>query len=362
MRICFFLSSLDCGGAERVAVELCSSWVKLGHEVILVTTSWGAVGSFYEINPKIKLVRLSENKCKKNYFNKIYAIKNLIKNNKPNIVISFLPNVNIQLLISRFFSDFSLIICERSDPLVQPIGLLWTIACKLLYWKASVLVVQTKSVEARVKGLFFGVNNIVSVPNPVPEEIKNHKIKNKNNCKFVYLGRLSKEKNIEDIIYSFGDFLKKTNKLNWLLEIYGDGPMMPYIERLIIDLKIESNVLIMGKTSDPWDVLSSASIFVMASKFEGFPNALLEAMAIGIPCISTDCQSGPAEISDNGRYVKLIPVGDRKKMAEAMIYLANNESDRREMGELGKLFVLKNYSSDRVINYWDKIFETYGSK
>jgi glycosyltransferase involved in cell wall biosynthesis len=132
------------------------------------------------------------------------------------------------------------------------------------------------------------------------------------------------------------------------LTIYGEGPLQRELQGLIEQKKLSENIILYGRTNDMMSELKKNDLFVMSSNYEGMPNALLEAMALGMPCISTDCRTGPSEMIDNYNSGILVSVNDAKEMAEAIKFMVEQSEQAHNMGNKAREFVVKNCTVDVI--------------
>jgi GalNAc-alpha-(1->4)-GalNAc-alpha-(1->3)-diNAcBac-PP-undecaprenol alpha-1,4-N-acetyl-D-galactosaminyltransferase len=367
MIIHLLTSSLGSGGAERVATTLCNQWVVRGDSVKLVPTYMGISSPFYAVHDGVKQIDLSVLVKRKPtrlglYIARIQALRHLIKTDVPNVIISFLPNVNIIALAATAFSGRKCIICERSDPSIQPIGWVLRLACWLCYRYADAVCVQTQSVATSIRYVFPGLKKVVGIPNPLPTELLQWRARGTTSGQktLLSLGRLSGEKQVSMIVEAFG--LLASTHLDWDLHIYGEGPLHAVLQSQINSMGLSGRVLLKGNTTEPWKVMAQADAFVMASRFEGFPNALLEAMGVGLPCVAVDCPSGPREISRDGKDALLVDVGDKAALVNAIGLLMADATLRKELGQRGRASVTERYSLETVLKHWDDLFDSLGVK
>ena len=179
--------------------------------------------------------------------------------------------------------------------------------------------------------------------------------------KIVCTARLSPEKNQAFLIKTFA--LIKDKYPEYKLEIYGEGPCRNDLQKLIDDLNVNSCVRLMGRKHDIIKYIQDASVFVLPSNSEGMPNALLEAMALGIPCISTDCPiGGPADIIDDGVNGILIPMNDQNALIEAIDKIISNQIFANKLSKNASLVTSK-FDTDIICKEWGeyliKIKENY---
>jgi glycosyltransferase involved in cell wall biosynthesis len=367
MKLIFLVSSLGSGGAERVAVTLCNAWASRGNQVTLIATFSGGGDIFYSVNKAVEILQLPSQNAKigslyykKRRFTRLIMLRNLIIDRQPDIVVSFLPNVNIAAILTTYNTRYKLIIGERSDPSARPKNGLWHFACKLLYRRADCLTVQTNSVATTVSNIYSNLKKVAVLPNPLPFDIPVRSLDFVNGDRKILLslGRLSSEKQVDQIISAFSLLSEKFPE--WDLHIYGDGPLRASLIQQVKDAGLIGRVRLMGNTSSPWAVMAEADLFVMASQYEGFPNALLEAMGVGLACVSTDCRSGPREISENGRVASLVPSGVHSALVEALAQLMGNDAARESLGRQARESVIRRYSLPSVLQAWDAVFDEIG--
>lgn len=366
MNIVLLVSSLNSGGAERVATTLCNAWAERGDYVTLVPTFSGGGTPFYPVSEQVELVYLADlvnvgrRTGGKQYVARLGGLRGLVRARKPDVVISFLPNVNIAALAATAFTGVPCVIGERSDPSVQPIGTAWRVACTLFYRFADVVTVQTESVAGSIRRLYGGLRRVVVVPNPVPEpllrwqaHLTNPLPKRKT---LLSLGRLADEKQLDQLIDCFR--LLAPLFPDWDFDIWGDGPERAALQAQIDASDLGARVRLRGRSQTPWQVMAQADVFVMNSRYEGFPNALLEAMAVGLPCVAAACPSGPREISNDGRDALLFPPGDVEGLRQALMRLMASAELRASLGQQARASVLARYSMAAVLQRWDDLIAT----
>ncbi len=365
MKVHFLTSSLGAGGAERVASTLCNEWVTQGHEVTLIATFSGGGVAFYPVSALVNVIFLADlvpkrRKSLSSYWQRLFVLRKIILSNSADVVVSFLPNVNIAAIFATAFTKVPLVISERRDPISQPTSRSWEFACAMLYRFSDAVVVQTESVLRSIGGLYPSLKRVACVPNPLPQKIEQFlRIdKAKSRCVLLSLGRLATEKQIEHSVKAFGALANSHE--GWDLHIYGDGPAHAGLASLIGELDLQGRVFLMGKTTEPWDVMAKADAFVMTSRHEGFPNALLEAMGIGLPCVVYDCPSGPHEITRGGLDALLVPLNDQAALTQALQRVMDDAALRKDLGGRARASVLARYELKVVLRQWDAVFRQVG--
>ena len=364
MKILFNIGNLQKGGAERVIANLSNNLNNKGYDISIV------IGpneqSFYKINQDVKIYAIDKNKVYKNRIQKnILRIKELnkvIKEVKPDVIVSFLPEPSYRVLFIKVFNrKLKIIVSVRNDPKIEYKSILNKIAMKILYPKANGFVFQTA--EARD----FFCNKIkrksVIIPNPLNEQFVDEKInKNKNKNKLIVnVGRLEEQKNQALLIKAFNEVVKKHPE--YKLIIYGEGTLRRKLEDMISDMGLNKNVFLPGNVNDVIDKLNEAEIFILSSNFEGMPNALMEAMAMGLACISTDCPCGGPRflIKQDSNGILLKKDCDYKDMAEKINYLIENEQIRKQISNKA-IEIRDELNPEKINEIWEKYIRRIGEK
>lgn len=360
MKIALIINAIQCGGADRVIVSMANYWSAKGLNVTLITFDHERAEPFYPLDPKIIYHPMNLKNESKSIFDKlygnlkrIYKIRQSLQQIQPDVVISFIDITNIIVLFATMRMRFPVIVSERIDPQYHFIGR-WDKIRMLLYPYASALVCQTYRAKAYFpKGI---QEKTVIIPNPVIFPSKAEDFQPSFQKPFIMaLGRLHPQKGHDILLRAFA-LVNKAHP-DWKLIIVGEGPFRQELENLIIELQIEKSVFLPGKVLNVYAILKQADIFVHPSRFEGFPNALCEAMACGLPVIATDCPSGPAEIIQNHVNGILVPNQCVKGLAEAMKFLILNKSERERLSTKA-LLILDQFSQDKIMEQWEDLIST----
>ena len=347
MKIFFIVSSLNAGGAERVISLMANYWAGLNHNLSIMTIS--SDKTFYNLDPKINIIKLGLDRNPESIISglkanitRIKAIRREIISVKPDIVISFLTQTNIVTTIACKSLSIPVILSERNNPSKEDISTIWKIARYFTYRLSDLLVVQTKQVQKFFKS--YGVK-IEIIPNPVRTintiRIKKEKI-------ILAAGRLTPQKGFDLLIKAFA----KVSSKEWQLIILGDGPERNNLNKLIADLGLINRVQLPGLSKDIDTFFSQASIFVLSSRFEGFPNVLCEAMASGLPCISFNCDSGPSDMIEHNVNGVLVEKENKKALSNAINDLINNEDKRNSLGKKA-LKITENLNIEKIMKQWE---------
>lgn len=366
MRIALLASSMGAGGAERVASTLANAWAGMGREVFLVPTFLGSDASGYATQPGVVMAPLAgffseplARVCGRTS-TKLRAMRKLISSISPDVVISFLTNVNVMTIVALTGMDKPLIISERADVTARvEMPKILDLARRAIYQFADALVVQTEDAALRYRRCIYRIPQTSVIANPLPRELHEDRRRvshGDGGGEIVAMGRLVAQKQFDQLIMAFAQVFR--TETAWKLTIWGEGPLRKKLEDLVVQLQMQERVRLPGVTSSPWDRMASAQIFALTSAYEGFPNSMLEAMALGMPCVAYDCPTGPKELSDNGAAAVLVPSGDVASLAGALRMLADEPTQRMQIGQLAAQSVRERFSQAAILSKWDNLFGT----
>jgi GalNAc-alpha-(1->4)-GalNAc-alpha-(1->3)-diNAcBac-PP-undecaprenol alpha-1,4-N-acetyl-D-galactosaminyltransferase len=345
------------GGAERVVSSLANE-LSNTYEIIIVTLSGS--DSHYHLHPDIKHIKCSTKsttsgtifKALSNNYMLTKKLISILKNYNSDLVIGFTTTANILALIASQRLHIPCIISERSNPYIYVPNKFWTFLRKLTYKKANYIIVQTKLVQSFFNQ-FTNQKKVIILPNPLAVDLTTNKQNNvpKENV-VLSVGRLDKNKAQDLLIRAFSNI----DNTNWTLVFVGDGIEKQNYINLTKELNIESKVTFVGNSSKIYDYYNSSKIFAFTSKSEGFPNALIEAMYFELPCISTNCPTGPSEIIIDGINGFLIPVNDQSALEHNLEQLISSEELQKELGK-NAYHTVKKFESEHVVSKWEKIIQ-----
>lgn len=345
----FLIHSLSGGGAERVMSVLCSNLVTRGYEVHLGL--FRRTENDYPLDEGVQVHLLSERKqgASKigNSLHRIKQFSHLIKEINPDFVVPFMGTVVIESFWASRFKKTTFISAVRVDPKNVQLNKLNKFLITYTYNHSDAVFVQNemqrKCFSNKTQRKTFAVFN------PVSQVFLDNEHRNSGNiANIATSGRLTEQKNHKMLIDVIKLVAEKHPEVK--LTIYGEGKLREELENYIIEKKLEDNVKMFGRTNDMLGELQKNDIFVMSSNYEGMPNALLEAMALGMPCISTDCRTGPSDMIESYKNGILVPVKDAAKMAEAICYMIEHSNEANGMGKKARNFVIENCTVEIVID------------
>ena len=338
------------GGAEKSMIETANGLSKLGNDVTIISFKDNKV--VYDINQDVKYIFIPEHKGKKikKLFNRFLDLKKKLAEIKPDIVISFWLQPAIYSAILSKFIGFKSIYSERGDPTDEEYKGILEVSRYIFFKLIDGFVFQSRAAkECFPKSI---QNRGVVINNPVYIKYNDYDITQHRKKVIVNVGRLHNQKNQQLLINAFAEISNIFPE--YILEIYGEGELKCVLEKQIEKLNLQNRIILKGTTKHLFDEIVNASLFVLSSDYEGMPNALMEAMALGVPCISTDYKPGGVrELITYGKNGLFIKRGSVKDLAQAMIYMLENNNKAEMMGREAKK-ICNTHSVDTIIRMWEK--------
>jgi len=365
MRLTLVISSLACGGAERVMTTIANYWAARERDITLLTLDDGSVPPFYDLDDRVchkalGLAGNSDNRATglRNNLKRISGLRQAIRNSRPDIVISFMDKMNIVTLAAAQGLRVPVIISERTDPALKSIGGIWNQLRRWTYPLADMIIVQSKSALDYFPPQLQSRARII--PNPISRpRIDTQVCEQLVKPSLIAMGRLGQEKGFDLLLQAFARL--KDEHREWTLTIIGDGSLRVELESLRDSLGLNDRVRLPGRVKHPQDLLRQGDLFVMPSRREGFPMALCEAMACGLPVICAACSGGPREIVRNGIDGLLIPTEDVDALTAAMDRLMRDEAERKRLAS-GARQVTERFGIEKVMGMWEEALERAGIK
>lgn len=354
------ISSLAAGGAEKVMSMMANYWAERGHDISVLTIA-SPREDFFTLNPgvqRIALDQMTESRSVfqaiRNNLQRVVWIRRKLQTVLPQIVVSFVDKTNVLTLLAALGLNLPVVISERTNPRFHQIGWGWQWLRRAFYSKASAVVVQSEGVLSWAKRNHVN-RRVVKIPNPIAECTLRHHRSERRGRTVLSIGRLGPEKGFDFLLRAFALCLNHTSE--WRLVICGEGPERSRLENLAKELGINHKVFLPGQVKDSEAILGDADLFVLSSRFEGFPNVLLEAMACGLPVISFNCPSGPSEIIQDNSNGILVPAGDVASLATAMDRLMRDGRERKRLGE-NAILVKEKFGLEKTMGMWEGLLLT----
>ncbi len=342
--ILFVIPSLSGGGAERVVSIWASALAKLGERVHLLV--FFRTSDEYGLDDSVLLHSISPGKEEHDrlqLWKKLLAVRRALKEIRPDVVIPFLPHVGLLVTAARLGLPIAVIETIRNNPHTVPESRLFRWLRNLSVALSRRCIVQT---EAQLRYFPRWLRRRMAVfANPVSNEFceTRKQFGEKKIRKIIVAGRLVEQKNYPLLIRAFTGAAGKDKSIE--LDIYGEGPLRNALEVMISQAGLQDRVRLRGRAGDMAEALLHGDLYVLSSSYEGMPNSLMEAMAEGLPCISTDCPTGPADLIVSGVNGLLVPAGDAPALERAMLWMIGNTDIAVEMGSRARKIILGRHSA-----------------
>jgi glycosyltransferase involved in cell wall biosynthesis len=360
MRITLVIDSLGPGGAQRVLTTMANYWVAKDRPVALVTLRGSDVPPAFVLEPDVSLIRLGTIRPGRRALQSLWgkgrhipALRKAIIEARPDVVVSFIDRVNVFAVLATRGLEVPVVVSERTEPAAYPLGWMWRRLRAWTYPSAAALVAQTAAALRYFPPAPGRIDRVI--PNPVVRGKTEAEPSRQARAPYRVLGmgRLGREKGFDRLLAAFAQVAPQFPE--WELEIWGEGPERQALERQRSHLGLGPRASLPGVTRDPTGLMRSADLFVLSSRFEGFPNVLCEAMACGLPVISYDCPSGPREIVRHEIDGLLVsPGGGVRALSAALARLMGDPDERGRLAARGPE-VLGRFDLDQVMGLWDEL-------
>ena len=352
-KIAFLIPSLNAGGAERVVATLANSLVD-SFDVTIIVLYKSPI--FFKLDKDVNVIFCADE------YKAIYSLKNsvsshlrfirtiikIVKTNNISLIIGFMTTPNIYAVLTARYSGIKSIISERVHPDYTEASKFWFTIRKRLYPLADILVVQTQDIADYFRK-FVNSRKIQIILNPLnPELIDKRDITVEKENIVLNVGRLDYQKNQDMLIRAFANI----KNFDWKLVIVGDGREFVNYKDLICKLGLEEQVELAGNVEDVSSYYNKSKIFAFTSRFEGFPNALTEAMYFGLAPIATDCPSGPSELIKNRENGFLIPSENSEILEDKLSLLLSDSQLTEEFGAEAKKDTDK-FKIENISKQWE---------
>jgi GalNAc-alpha-(1->4)-GalNAc-alpha-(1->3)-diNAcBac-PP-undecaprenol alpha-1,4-N-acetyl-D-galactosaminyltransferase len=355
--IAVVIDGFGSGGAQRVAAHLIGHWQSVGRDVVAITLK-SPKEDFFELPAGVKRIVIAGVRASANPWSALIANigriirlrRALVRANAATVIV-FLTPMNVLAILASIGLRLTLAISERNDPQRQDPGIQWRFLRRLLYRFADRITANSAhAVEIMSsyvpRARLAVVRNPVSLPETMADPVSNRIILN--------VGRLVPQKGQIQILQALS-FLDVA-AAGWQLNILGDGPLRDELIQQGRGLGIGPIVDLLGNVRDPSPFYKSAGIFVLSSLYEGTPNALLEAMSFGLPCIVSDCLPGALDYVEDGRTGLVYRAGDSRHLAACLQRLMDDASLRKKLGEAARARVAQD-SITAVAARWEELLD-----
>jgi glycosyltransferase involved in cell wall biosynthesis len=360
MRLTLVIASMARGGAEQVLATLANRWEGMGRQVTLLTLDDGAHPPAVPLAPGIvhRPLGLAQGSrglpaAVRQNLRRVRHLREAIQASAPAVVVSFMDQTNVLTLLATLGLKVPVIVAERNHPTLRPLGRSWRLLKRLTYPRATRLVVQTRHVVQEYPAALR--ERIHIIPNPVaPVATEPAEPAPQARRTVAAMGRLVPQKGFDLLLEAWGRLAGRWP--DWRLEIWGEGEQRAALEHLREALGLQGSVTLPGRTDDPQAVFRRAAVFVLSSRYEGFPNVLGEAMACGVPPVSFDCRHGPGEILRDGIDGLLVPAEDVASLAASLERLIADPALRARLGTRARE-ITSRFGLSSVAERWEILLE-----
>ncbi|WP_456473461.1 glycosyltransferase family 4 protein [Desulfolithobacter sp.] len=367
MHLLLFIHSLSAGGAERVTANLANYWAGKSWKITVVTMT-GRERDFYELHPTIRRIALRADADSPNMFaaiwhnfHRVRALRQVLKREKPDVALGMMSAASSLLSIAATGTGIPAIGSERTYPPEFPVGRVWAWLRRRTYPRLSAVVAQTEK-SAQWLRIQAGAHRVPVIPNPVfypllPQEPRVMPLQITGSAPgdnmLLAAGRLGPEKGFDRLLNAFAELAPRFP--DWCLAIVGEGKCRTELEKQAAERALEDRVFLPGTVGNIGDWYDAADLYVMTSRFEGFPNTLVEALAHGLPAVSVDCDTGPRDILRHDIDGLLVPQNDHAALVDTLAKVMGDENLRHRYAE-SAIEARERFSMERIDRMWGELF------
>ncbi|MDH5570286.1 MAG: glycosyltransferase family 4 protein [Gammaproteobacteria bacterium] len=358
MKITLVIFGMSSGGAERVMAIMANYWAKRDKDITLITLR-SVDSDFYVLDSRINRIALNLYSNDpvfsfRNFFSRLRLLRKAIKDSHPDVVISFMARMNATVLLSTIGVSVPVIVSEHNDHRQSQLGFMWTLLRRWSYSWADAVVVLTDEL-CDVASKFVSKNRLHVIPNPAVPVPENENLEPPFDLPspfIVSMGRLNPQKGFDLLLEAFS----RIDSEEWSLVILGEGEERETLESLVVQYGLSSRVFLPGRVNIPSTILRQADLFVLSSRYEGFPMAILEALSCGLPVLSFDCPTGPNVIIRDGIDGVLVPAEDVEALAKGIKRLIGDEQERFRLAKKANE-VVGRFSTEKVMAKWECLLD-----
>ena len=350
----FLIKSLStAGGTERVTTMLANILSEKGYNVTIITLFSGE--QFFVTHKNVRILSLNKSSEGNIYTllpHNITVLHNLFKREKTDVCVSVCSAMSLISIPASFFSKVKIITWEHFNANVDWNRITTPLSRKMSAMFSEKVIVLTSTDKLNYEKK-YSASNVMCIHNPVTIDCGDARALLTNKI-VLAIGRLEPQKGFDILLETWA--LCNCRKDGWILKIVGDGSMKSELQEQIIRLGLKDEVFLEAPDKDVVSLYLNASIYVMSSRFEGLPLVLIEAMSIGLPIISFDCETGPREIIENGKTGILVENGNKTALAETIDSLSSNREKLMEFGD-NSIKSSRRFNADTIINQWINLFD-----
>jgi GalNAc-alpha-(1->4)-GalNAc-alpha-(1->3)-diNAcBac-PP-undecaprenol alpha-1,4-N-acetyl-D-galactosaminyltransferase len=361
MRVTFVIPVIGSGGAEHALAILASRWAAAGRLITILSYDDGTRPPFYDLDSRIQHVPMNiagdssgTLAAISNNLRRARLLRRELQRSRPDLVVSFIDQTNVLTLVAAMGLAVPVVVVEQSDPRSFPLKRVWARLRLITYARARrIVLLSLRDAD------FFPMRlqrRVAVIPNafvpPEPEAELSERAPQR--PALIALGRLHRDKGFDILLEAFA--LIRDDHPEWDLTILGEGEERSGLEKRRDELGLAGRVSYPGRVKDPYAHLRRATLFVLPSRAEGFPLALCEALACGLPAVCTDCAGGVRDIIEDGVNGVIVPVDDATALARALSCLMSDEPKRRSLARRAPE-VLERFNPEKTFAAWESLLQ-----
>jgi glycosyltransferase involved in cell wall biosynthesis len=353
------------GGAERVTANLSRHWAEQGWDVTIVTLAPQSE-DFYELHRAVRRIALNligESESILSGFlaniSRVWALRRVLRHRKPDVVLGMMSTAGIIAVLAGFGLRCRVIVSERIHPPCLSLGRIWEKLRAVVYRQACAVVALTDETACWLKK-YTRARNVVVIPNaltrPVPTRfppLDPHALISNNRRMLLAAGRLDRQKGFDLLLDAFAGLAGRWSA--WDLVILGEGPERTALEMQVTSLGLTGRAFLPGRVGNIGEWYKHADIYALSSRFEGFPNTLLEAMSWGCPVVGFDCDTGPRDIIHHCVDGLLVGPENAVSLGAALAILME-DGFRRYLAR-NAVEVRERFSPEKIMAMWGRLLE-----
>jgi GalNAc-alpha-(1->4)-GalNAc-alpha-(1->3)-diNAcBac-PP-undecaprenol alpha-1,4-N-acetyl-D-galactosaminyltransferase len=348
------IGSLQGGGAERQMADMANFWAAKDWNVVVATWSGPEAADFYPLDARVvrrnietRLDAAAGHSRIRMNLDRVWHFRKLLTAVRPEVVLSFLTESNVLTILAAAALDIRVVVSERVQPALHlALPKTWRVLRRLVYRWADAVVAQTGDTASWLQAnCGTAVTVIPNALRRLPES------SGQRGSVIVAVGRLTYQKGFDVLLRAFAQIAPRF--ADWTVAIVGEGEDRELLMRLRGELLLDERVQFTGQTADVGYWMNRAGLVVQPSRYEGFPNVVLESMGYGAAVISANCRSGPSDLIVDGVNGRLVPVDDVDALATAMADLMSRPDERARLGHEASN-VRERFRQDAVMKRWEQ--------
>jgi GalNAc-alpha-(1->4)-GalNAc-alpha-(1->3)-diNAcBac-PP-undecaprenol alpha-1,4-N-acetyl-D-galactosaminyltransferase len=355
------ISRIDSGGAQRVLTTLANAWVERGLRLCIITMA-GPESDFFRLDPRITRLTIGGlgpsdsaiGRIARN-LGRIISLRRAIRRANAPTVMAFIGVMNILTVLAAVGLGLRVVISERNDPARQSLGRVWDILRRIVYPLADTVIANSRGAIDTL-GAFVPGHKLAFAPNPLVLRTMPATV-DRAPLTILAVGRLTHQKAYDILLQAFAQIFE--NVPAWHLVVLGEGELEGALKRQARRLGVASRIDWIGRANNPFPYYAGADIFALPSRYEGTPNALLEAMSMGLPAIVSDASTGPLDFIEDAVSGLVVPVDDVDALAVALTKLTADAKMRRRLGAAARTRVSTN-ALPHALAVWTRILNLPG--